>query len=190
MSDLGRVVMVVPTYNEAQNLAWIVGRLRTAQPDVDVLVVDDGSPDGTGAIADDLAAVDRVIRARLQSDVALVNTVSTYIVEAGGKRLRPLLTVAAARLAGAKDQACLKLAAAVEFIHSATLLHDDVVDGSQMRRGKVAAHLIWGAASSVLVGDYLFARAFELTAKSASASSAARHGEAGNCASASFAASA
>src|SRR5690606_32220539 len=78
------------------------------------------------------------------------------------KRLRPLLTIAAARLAGARDDKALMLAAAVEFIHTATLLHDDVVDSSELRRGKVAAHLIWGAPSSVLVGDFLFARAFEL----------------------------
>ena len=90
------------------------------------------------------------------------------MIEAGGKRLRPLLTVAAARLAGAKGDGHLQLAAAVEFIHTATLLHDDVVDGSEHRRGKVAAHLIWGAASSVLVGDFLFARAFELMVETGS----------------------
>jgi octaprenyl-diphosphate synthase len=82
--------------------------------------------------------------------------------------LRPLLTVAAARLAGATDDACQKLAAAVEFIHTATLLHDDVIDSSQLRRGKVAAHLIWGAPSSVLVGDFLFARSFELMVEAGS----------------------
>jgi octaprenyl-diphosphate synthase len=91
-----------------------------------------------------------------------------HLINAGGKRLRPLLTVASARLAGARDDACLKLAAAVEFIHTATLLHDDVVDSSQLRRGKVAAHLIWGAPSSVLVGDFLFAKAFELMVEAGS----------------------
>src|SRR5690606_2565220 len=87
-----------------------------------------------------------------------------HLVAAGGKRLRPLLTVAAARASGAADDigAAHKLAAAVEFIHTATLLHDDVVDASDMRRGKVAAHLIWGAPSSGLVGDFLLARSFEL----------------------------
>jgi octaprenyl-diphosphate synthase len=93
------------------------------------------------------------------------------LIAAGGKRLRPLLTVAAARLAregrGAGEGAH-KLAAAVEFIHTATLLHDDVVDSSRLRRGKVAAHLIWGAPSSVLVGDFLFARAFELMVETGS----------------------
>ncbi len=112
----------------------------------------------------DMAAVDRLIVARMQSQVPVIPLLADHIVAAGGKRLRPLLTVAAARAAGAKGdiEAPIKLAAAVEFIHTATLLHDDVVDASQLRRGKVAAHLIWGAPSSVLVGDFLFARAFEL----------------------------
>ena len=112
----------------------------------------------------DMSAVDRLIVARMQSQVPVIPLLADHIVAAGGKRLRPLLTVAAARAAGATSdiEAPIKLAAAVEFIHTATLLHDDVVDASQLRRGKVAAHLIWGAPSSVLVGDFLFARAFEL----------------------------
>jgi octaprenyl-diphosphate synthase len=110
----------------------------------------------------DMAAVDTLIRARMDSPVPVIPALAEHLIEAGGKRLRPLLTVAAARLAATTNDAHLKLAAAVEFIHTATLLHDDVVDGSERRRGKVAAHLIWGAASSVLVGDFLFARAFEL----------------------------
>ncbi|MFT4251194.1 MAG: polyprenyl synthetase family protein [Caulobacter sp.] len=110
----------------------------------------------------DMAGVDRLITDRMQSDVPVIPALAEHLIAAGGKRLRPLLTVAAARLAGSSNDHCLKLAAAVEFIHTATLLHDDVVDGSQLRRGKVAAHLIWGAAQSVLVGDFLFARAFEL----------------------------
>jgi len=112
--------------------------------------------------AADMAGVDALITARMQSEVPVIPALAEHLIAAGGKRLRPLLTVAAARLAGSDNDACLKLAAAVEFIHTATLLHDDVVDGSQLRRGKVAAHLIWGAAQSVLVGDFLFARAFEL----------------------------
>jgi octaprenyl-diphosphate synthase len=100
--------------------------------------------------------------------VAVIPLLADHLINAGGKRLRPLLTVASARLAGARDDACLKLAAAVEFIHTATLLHDDVVDSSQLRRGKVAAHLIWGAPSSVLVGDFLFAKAFELMVEAGS----------------------
>ena len=118
--------------------------------------------------AADMAGVDRLIVDRMQSPVSIIPALADHIIEAGGKRLRPLLTVAAARLAGARDDAGLKLAAAVEFIHTATLLHDDVVDGSGLRRGKVAAHLIWGAPSSVLVGDFLFARAFELMVETGS----------------------
>lgn len=115
----------------------------------------------------DMAAVDALIIDRMQSQVPVIPLLAEHIVSAGGKRLRPLITVAAARAAqtnaGEADMAApLKLAAAVEFIHTATLLHDDVVDGSERRRGKVAAHLIWGSATSVLVGDFLFARAFEL----------------------------
>ena len=112
--------------------------------------------------ADDMARVDALIIERMQSDVPVIPMLADYLVAAGGKRLRPLLTVAAARVAGGPVENAVKLAAAVEFIHTATLLHDDIVDASNLRRGKVAAHLIWGAPSSVLVGDFLFARAFEL----------------------------
>jgi octaprenyl-diphosphate synthase len=118
--------------------------------------------------AADMAGVDALITARMQSEVPVIPALAEHLIAAGGKRLRPLLTVAAARLAGSSNDTCLKLAAAVEFIHTATLLHDDVVDGSQLRRGKVAAHLIWGAAQSVLVGDFLFARAFELMVETSS----------------------
>ena len=116
--------------------------------------------------AADMAAVDALIAERLASDVAVIPELARHLIDAGGKRLRPLLTLAAARLAGGRadhvgDRA-QKLAAAVEFIHTATLLHDDVVDASRLRRGKIAAHLVWGAPQSVLVGDFLFARAFEL----------------------------
>jgi len=112
----------------------------------------------------DMAAVDALIIARMQSQVPVIPLLADHLVSAGGKRLRPLLTLAAARASGATDDigAAVKLAAAVEFIHTATLLHDDIVDASDLRRGKTAAHLIWGAPSSVLVGDFLFARAFEL----------------------------
>jgi octaprenyl-diphosphate synthase len=112
--------------------------------------------------APDMAAVDALIRDRMDSPVPVIPALADHLIAAGGKRLRPLLTVAAARLAGGAGPKAHKLAAAVEFIHTATLLHDDVVDSSRLRRGKVAAHLIWGAPSSVLVGDFLFARAFEL----------------------------
>lgn len=112
--------------------------------------------------APDMARVDTLIARRMQSPVAVIPALADHLINAGGKRLRPLLTVAASRLAGGQDESALKLAAAVEFIHTATLLHDDVVDASQLRRGQTAAHLIWGAPPAVLVGDFLFARAFEL----------------------------
>src|SRR5436853_4356935 len=115
-----------------------------------------------------MRAVDALIRRHMDSPVPVIPALADHPIAGSAKRLRPLLTVAAARLAGARDDACLRLAAAVEFIHTATLLHDDVVDGSQLRRGKVAAHLIWGGATSVLVGDFLFARAFELMVETGS----------------------
>jgi octaprenyl-diphosphate synthase len=118
--------------------------------------------------APDMAAVDALIRKHMDSPVPVIPALADHLIAGSAKRLRPLLTVACARLAGARDDACLKLAAAVEFIHTATLLHDDVVDSSELRRGRVAAHLIWGAPSSVLVGDFLFARAFELMVASGS----------------------
>ena len=128
-----------------------------------------GSVDGLVALASsDMRGVNAIISARMQSPVSVIPALADHLINAGGKRLRPLLTVATARLLGSADEACLKLAAAVEFIHTATLLHDDVIDSSQLRRGKVAAHLIWGAPSSVLVGDYLFARAFELMVEAGS----------------------
>lgn len=122
-----------------------------------------GGVDALAGLAQrDMSAVDALILDRMQSSVPVIPLLAEHIVSAGGKRLRPLITVAAARAAGGSIENPLKLAAAVEFIHTATLLHDDVVDGSERRRGKVAAHLIWGSATSVLVGDFLFARAFEL----------------------------
>lgn len=121
-----------------------------------------------GLASADMRSVDALILARMQSPVAVIPALAEHLIAAGGKRLRPLITLAAARLAGGVGDAHHKLAAAVEFIHTATLLHDDVVDGSEMRRGKTAAHLIWGSAQSVLVGDFLFARAFELMVETGS----------------------
>ena len=114
--------------------------------------------------ADDMAQVDREILARMRSPVALIPELANHLVGAGGKRMRPLLTVAAARLCGyaADDDRHIKLATCVEFIHSATLLHDDVVDVSALRRGKPSANSVWGDKASVLVGDFLFTRSFEL----------------------------
>lgn len=109
-----------------------------------------------------MAKVDAIIRERMQSPVGMIPDLAEHLVGAGGKRLRPLLTIAAAHLCGYGGEHHYKLAAAVEFIHSATLLHDDVVDLSAKRRGKKAANLIWGNAPSILVGDFLFARSFNL----------------------------
>jgi len=110
----------------------------------------------------DMQAVDALIADRMQSPVGIIPDLATHLVGAGGKRLRPLLTIASAAICGYEGQNHHKLAAAVEFIHSATLLHDDVVDESALRRGQRPANLIWGNASSILVGDFLFARAFNL----------------------------
>ncbi len=112
--------------------------------------------------ATDMAAIDALIRQRLASDVALVNQVAEYIIGAGGKRLRPMLTVLAARAAGYQGEAHHQLAVVVEFIHTATLLHDDVVDESDLRRGRATANATFGNAASVLVGDFLHSRAFQL----------------------------
>lgn len=115
------------------------------------------------ALADDMARVNDLIRARMASRHApRIPEVTAHLVEAGGKRLRPLLTLAAARALGYSGEDHLRLAATVEFIHTATLLHDDVVDESRQRRGRPTANLLWDNKSSVLVGDYLFARSFQL----------------------------
>ncbi len=113
-------------------------------------------------VADDMRAVDRLITDRLRSDVALINQLGAYIVGGGGKRLRPLQVLLAARACGYQGQAHIQLAAVVEFIHTATLLHDDVVDGSELRRGRETANRLWGNEASVLVGDFLYSRAFEM----------------------------
>ncbi|MBM0108614.1 octaprenyl diphosphate synthase [Steroidobacter sp. S1-65] len=113
-------------------------------------------------VEDDLRQVDAVIRKRLASDVVLVNQIAEYIVGSGGKRLRPLLVVMVARACGYQGQRHSEAAAIIEFIHTATLLHDDVVDGSKMRRGRDTANEVWGNEASVLVGDYVYSRSFEM----------------------------
>ncbi|MBL8671953.1 MAG: polyprenyl synthetase family protein [Alphaproteobacteria bacterium] len=113
-------------------------------------------------VGDDLAGVNAVILEKMQSPVALIPQLAGHIVAAGGKRLRPLLTLAAARMCGHRGRRHVLLAACVEFIHTATLLHDDVVDASDLRRGRATANAVWGNKASVLVGDFLFSRAFEL----------------------------
>ena len=116
----------------------------------------------TSLLADDLAQVNQTIVDRMDSPVAVIPQLAGYIVASGGKRLRPLLTLASARLCGHEGARHIGLATAVEFIHTATLLHDDVVDESAMRRGRASANELFGNKSSVLVGDFLFARAFRL----------------------------
>jgi octaprenyl-diphosphate synthase len=113
-------------------------------------------------IAADMAATDRLIHTRMTSGVALIPELARHLIDSGGKRLRPMLTLAAAQAGGYGGDHHVRLAAAVEFIHTATLLHDDVVDESALRRGKVSANLMWGNKPSVLVGDFLFSRAFQL----------------------------
>jgi octaprenyl-diphosphate synthase len=113
-------------------------------------------------VASDMNGVNSVILERMQSKVGLIPELAGHLIAGGGKRMRPMLTLACGNLLGYPGTRHHKLAAAVEFIHTATLLHDDVVDGSGMRRGKRTANLIWGNPASVLVGDFLFSRAFEL----------------------------
>lgn len=125
----------------------------------DALRTPDALADLLGA---DLKIVDDIIHERLSSTVSLIPNLAAYLIDAGGKRVRPMITLAAAHALGGCNDATRKLAAAVEFIHTATLLHDDVVDESALRRGRASAHRVWGNAASVLVGDFLFARSFTL----------------------------
>lgn len=114
------------------------------------------------AVQDDFTAVNQLIIAKLHSDVGLVENIGHYLVEAGGKRLRPLMVLLTANALGYTDKRHLDLAAIIEFIHTATLLHDDVVDMSNLRRGRPTANAQWGNAPSVLVGDFLYSRAFQM----------------------------
>ncbi len=113
-------------------------------------------------IDDDMNSVDSLILKRLHSDVVLINQIGGYIVNSGGKRLRPMIVLLAAKAMGYTDQQHVDLAAVIEFIHTATLLHDDVVDESDLRRSRDTANAVWGNAASVLVGDFLYSRAFEM----------------------------
>jgi octaprenyl-diphosphate synthase len=130
-----------------------LGDERDRKPSLDVLAT---------LVADDLKAVNEVVVQRMHSSVELIPQLAGYIVAAGGKRLRPMLTLASARLCGYQGRRHIALAACVEFIHTATLLHDDVVDESDLRRGVHSASAVWGNKASVLVGDFLFSRSFEL----------------------------
>lgn len=113
-------------------------------------------------VAEDVKAVDALILRRLRSDVVLINQIGSYIVNSGGKRLRPLSVLLASRACGYAGDRHIDLAAVVEFIHTATLLHDDVVDASELRRNRETANVVWGNDASVLVGDFLYSRAFEM----------------------------
>ncbi len=113
-------------------------------------------------VADDLQAVNALIRQQLHSDVALINQLAGYIIDSGGKRLRPVMTLLAARACGYGGDQHIAAAAIIEFIHTATLLHDDVVDESSLRRGRQTANAIWGNQASVLVGDFLYSRSFQM----------------------------
>ncbi|MCG7947819.1 MAG: polyprenyl synthetase family protein, partial [Candidatus Thiodiazotropha taylori] len=113
-------------------------------------------------IADDMDAVDKLIIQQLKSDVVLINQIGAYIVHSGGKRLRPMIVLLAARACGYAGAMHINLAAIIEFIHTATLLHDDVVDGSDLRRNRETANAVWGNEASVLVGDFLYSRSFEM----------------------------
>jgi octaprenyl-diphosphate synthase len=110
----------------------------------------------------DMALVNRIILDKARSDVDLIPELARHLIDSGGKRMRPMLTIAAAKLCGYRGEGHVKLAASVEFMHTATLLHDDVVDESDLRRGKAAARLLWGNEASVLVGDFLLGQAFKM----------------------------
>ncbi len=113
-------------------------------------------------VSGDMGRVNATILARTGSDVAMIPEVAKHLIDSGGKRLRPMLTLALAQLTGYAGDGHIKLAAAVEFMHTATLLHDDVVDQSEMRRGRLAARMVWGNEASVLVGDFLLGQAFKM----------------------------
>ena len=113
-------------------------------------------------IRQDMDAVNTMIQQRLHSEVVLINQLGHYIINSGGKRLRPAIALLSAKACGYQGNAHINLATIIEFIHTATLLHDDVVDHSEMRRGQETANSVWGNEASVLVGDFLYTRAFEM----------------------------
>jgi len=113
-------------------------------------------------VQDDMAEVNEIILSNARSDVDLIPELAQHLINSGGKRLRPMITIAGARMCGYRGRGHVKLAASVEFMHTATLLHDDVVDESDMRRGKMTARLLWGNQASVLVGDFLLGQAFRM----------------------------
>jgi octaprenyl-diphosphate synthase len=153
--------MVALGYTLASVEIWVDGGAQGAMEQRTVLRADALSR-LAAALRGDLESTNTAIVARMDSPVALIPQLAAHLVAAGGKRLRPLLTLAAARLCGYEGHRHVQLAACVEFIHTATLLHDDVVDESQLRRGMASANAVFGNKASVLVGDFLFARAFQL----------------------------
>ena len=126
------------------------------------LGIDASLPDAAGLMAADMREVDGVIRHRLASDVVMINQIAHYIISAGGKRIRPMLVLLFSSALGFAGRERFELAATVEFIHTATLLHDDVVDESSLRRGRQTANALFGNAASVLVGDFVYSRAFQM----------------------------
>ena len=140
-------------------MAVVVPFESPAAPSIDRLV---------DLVADDMQRVNTTILSRTGSQVTMIPEVANHLISSGGKRLRPILTLAMAKLAGYSGDGHVKLAAAVEFMHTATLLHDDVVDQSEMRRGKLAARMLWGNEASVLVGDFLLGQAFKMMVELAS----------------------
>ena len=134
----------------------------TSPPSPPPEVVTDAPPGVMALMAADMREVDGVIRHRLASDVVMINQIAHYIISAGGKRLRPMLVLLFANALGFKGRERFELAATVEFIHTATLLHDDVVDESALRRGRQTANALFGNAASVLVGDFVYSRAFQM----------------------------
>jgi len=124
-----------------------------------------GIEDIRALIKDDMNAVNQLILKSLYSDVALIGELGNYLINSGGKRIRPALVLLSARTCGYQDEMHYQVAAIIEFIHTATLLHDDVVDASEMRRGQETANAVWGNEASVLVGDFVYSRAFEMMVK-------------------------
>ncbi|MCP4009081.1 MAG: octaprenyl diphosphate synthase [Proteobacteria bacterium] len=122
----------------------------------------------SGLVDSEISAVNQLIRAEMNSDIALINTLGEYIIQSGGKRLRPLILLLSAKALCYNGEHHLTLAAVIEFIHTATLLHDDVVDASTLRRGNPTANDVWGNEASVLVGDFLYSRSFEMMVRAGS----------------------
>jgi len=145
--------------NRTHYLATIATVNNTA-PNIDVLAGQ--VADSRTLVASDMKRVDQLIRHKLESDVVLINQMGAYIVNSGGKRMRPQVVLLAAAAAGYEGDKHINLAAIIEFIHTATLLHDDVVDESVLRRGQDTANSVWGNEAAVLVGDFLYSRSFEM----------------------------